>query len=261
VSIEFTKYHGTGNDFIMIDNRDLRFDLNSQQIQHLCDRHFGIGSDGLILIEPPRHHGQDFYMNFYNPDGSSSFCGNGSRCAVKFASELGMIAESCSFAAIDGPHEATLSKNEIAVKMKDVYEIVHRGDGAYFLNTGSPHYVQIVRSVEQIDIHSEAKPIRYHEDFAPSGTNVNFIEKLSNNMIRMRTFERGVEDETLSCGTGVTAAAIVFAIHEQLDGEIQVHTRGGELAVSFDKNIKNHFSNIFLKGPAKKVFSGTISVL
>ncbi len=245
----------------MIDNRDMRFDLNSQQIQRLCDRHFGIGSDGLIMIEPPRHQGQDFYMNFYNPDGSSSFCGNGSRCAVKFASELKMFSDSCTFAAIDGNHNATIDGDMIAVKMKDIFEIIERGGGAYFLNTGSPHFVKFMAGVERMDIHSEAKPIRYHEDYAPCGTNVNFIEKITKNTLRMRTFERGVEDETLSCGTGVTAAALVFALHEQMDGEIRVLTRGGELAVSFDKNANNHFTNVFLKGPATKVFSGSISDL
>ncbi len=245
----------------MIDNRDLRVDLNSQQIQRLCDRHFGIGSDGLILIEPPRHQGHDFYMNFYNPDGSSSFCGNGSRCAVKFASELGLFSSSCIFAAIDGTHEAFLRGKEIAVKMKDVHEIIDRGRGTYFLNTGSPHYVEITKNVEQLDIHSKAKPIRYHEDFAPSGTNVNFIEEIATSKIRMRTYERGVEDETLSCGTGVTAAAIVYASHHQNHGEVSVITRGGELAVSFDKSSGNHFTNIFLKGPATRVFSGVIHIV
>jgi diaminopimelate epimerase len=261
VKIHFTKYQGTGNDFIVVDNREMKYRLQTSQIVALCDRHFGIGSDGLIMIEPPQKEGEDFYMNFYNPDGSSSFCGNGSRCAVHFASSLGIIESNCRFSAIDGPHEAYLNQSIIGVKMKNVHEIIQKGEHSFYLNTGSPHYVALVSSVEKLDLVQAALPVRHHEDFAPGGINVNFIEKLSAQDIRMRTFERGVEAETLSCGTGVTAAALVFAKMNNLHEEIRVETRGGELSVSFEVNDHNEFFNIFLKGPAKSVFSGVIDIL
>lgn len=261
MKIHFTKYQGTGNDFIVVDNREMKYRLQTSQIVALCDRHFGIGSDGLILIEPAQNDGEDFYMNFYNPDGSSSFCGNGSRCAVHFAASLGMIKDNCRFFAIDGPHEAYLTQNTIGVKMKNIHEIIQKAEHAFYLNTGSPHYVALVSDVEKLDLVKAALPLRHHEDFAPCGTNVNFIEQLSSQSIRMRTFERGVEAETLSCGTGVTAAALVFAKINNLHNEVKVDTRGGELSVSFEVNNNNEFFNIFLKGPAMSVFSGTIDIL
>jgi len=244
-----------------MDNREMKYRLQTHQIVALCDRHFGIGSDGLIMIQPAQNDGEDFYMNFYNPDGSSSFCGNGSRCAVHFAASLGIIEDSCRFSAIDGLHEAYIIQNTIGVKMNNVQEIIQKSDNAFYLNTGSPHYVALVSDVEKLDLVQAALPVRHHEDFAPGGTNVNFIEQLSPQGIRMRTFERGVEAETLSCGTGVTAAALVFAKINNLRSEVKVDTRGGKLSVSFEVNNHNEFFNIFLKGPAKSVFSGAIDIL
>lgn len=258
MTIAFEKYHGTGNDFIMIDNRLGTLSLSMYEVQQLCDRHFGIGSDGLILIEAPRNTGEDFYMNFYNPDGSSSFCGNGSRCAVMFAKNLGIERATFRFSAIDGPHEAQIEGDMVAVKMRDVVAVEQKSHETYFLHTGSPHAVVYVdNNLDTLDLASRALPIRHHQDYAPGGTNVNFVEALRSDAIRMRTFERGVEAETLSCGTGVTAAALVHgSINEKQ--QIEINTRGGVLHVRFEKKGASSFQNIFLIGPAQTVYSGHI---
>ena len=258
MTISFEKYHGTGNDFIMIDNRSGALKLSQEQVQFLCDRHFGIGSDGLILIESPQNAGEDFYMNFYNPDGSSSFCGNGSRCAVMYAKNLGIIRDTYKFSAIDGAHEAQVEDHLVAVKMRDVVSIENRGNESYFLHTGSPHVVAYVKdNLNELFLEAAALPIRHDSMYAPGGTNVNFIESLSPDAISMRTFERGVEGETLSCGTGVTAAALV---HGSLNGkqQVEIKTKGGILQVRFQMSSPNTFQNIFLIGPAQSVYSGQI---
>lgn len=251
--IKFSKYQGTGNDFILIDDRfGGAPEDDPKAIKQLCDRHFGIGSDGLILIQPSDE--ADFHMEFFNPDGSKSFCGNGSRCAVKFAIQLGMAsAEKCSFTAIDGFHLAETSDSEVKVKMRDVSEISPRGSD-YFIYTGSPHHLIFADKLPQDDLKEIARPIRYSEMYSPAGVNVNYIAPFSGG-IEMRTYERGVEDETLSCGTGVTAAAIGAAIKFNLHSPLNVNTKGGALKVHFIRT-GNAFTNIWLQGPAVEVFRG-----
>lgn len=258
MEIIFEKYHGTGNDFIMIDNRDGQYDaLNEQQISRLCDRHFGIGADGLILLQTKDSF--DFWMNYFNSDGKpSSMCGNGSRCTVAFAQSKGINKSQYYFITADGPHEGEiLSTGNIRVKMANVQSIEVLQD-ATLLDTGSPHYVKNVTELAKIDMKEEGRKIRYNEVFNEKGVNVNFVEKENQKDINVRTYERGVEDETLSCGTGVTACAIVNAYQEG-DNEININTLGGKLSVSFYKN-NNSYSNIWLEGPAKKVFDGKIII-
>ena len=258
MKIEFTKYQGTGNDFVIIDNRKGEFDKsNIELIQHFCDRKFGIGSDGLILIE--NHKVCDFNMVFYNPDGSQSFCGNGSRCAVAFAKELGLISDFAKFNSTDGYHEATINpKGLVKLKMHNVSNI-EVSESHHYMDTGSPHYNCFEKNVDAIDIVARGREIRYNERFKEIGTNVNFIEHLSNG-IKVRTYERGVENETLSCGTGVTACALSTAlVNETLSGEIKVSTTGGDLSVSFVQ-IEGGFEDVWLIGPTKYVFKGEIEV-
>ncbi|MBX7050836.1 MAG: diaminopimelate epimerase [Flavobacteriales bacterium] len=254
--LRFRKYQGTGNDFVMIDNRDGLVKLTPDQIIHICDRKFGIGSDGVILLQ--RAEGVDFEMNFYNPDASQSFCGNGSRCVVLFAHDLGLVNNSGTFRAIDGIHEFSLNDDSIAIHMKDIEGISMDGD-AYVINTGSPHYISYMRELDQLDILPEARKVRYHEKYKPGGINVNYIEEHGDG-IQMRTYERGVEDETLSCGTGVTAAALSFAYRNPGRKSVNVTTRGGSLMVTYTQHDPERFSNIWLSGPAEFVFSGEINL-
>lgn len=252
--ISFHKYQGTGNDFVMIDNRDLGFDksdLNS--ISKLCDRRFGIGADGVILIES--HDEFDFEMIYFNPDGSQSLCGNGSRCAVMFAKALGIIQNETEFLAIDGSHRAFIEEDEVHLLMNDVTSFEKIGDD-YLINTGSPHYIKYVSAVESLNVIAEGKAIRYSERFKKEGVNVNFIQKESTNGLAIRTYERGVEGETLSCGTGCTAAALSFGLLGA-DSPIELKAQGGNLKVSFDQH-ESKFTNIYLIGPAQKVFEGKI---
>jgi len=258
MKIQFFKYQGTGNDFVMIDNRDNLFDKdNIKFIQQLCDRRFGIGADGLILIE--NVEGLDFNMVYYNSDGSQSFCGNGSRCAVAFAKFLGIIESQAYFNSTDGEHEAWINVNgEVSLKMHDV-KTIEKGDGFYFINTGSPHYVEEVGNVKDVDVYERGKTIRYNDRFKEEGTNVNFV-KYNAEEIDIRTYERGVEDETLSCGTGVTAAALSWADKFKLaSGKVKVNSSGGELSVAFKRN-ENGFNDIWLIGPATYVFNGEIEI-
>jgi diaminopimelate epimerase len=248
----FWKYQGTGNDFILIDNWSGEIQLQSQQIQFMCDRKFGIGADGVILIEKDAQ--ADFNMNFFNPDGSQSFCGNGSRCAVRFAIDQGLVLNNnISFRAIDGMHEARV-EDRIEIKMRDVQAIVQQSEIQFFLNTGSPHVVKLCSDLN-FDVVAEGSEIRYDQLFAPGGTNVNFMVPGKSGETSIRTYERGVENETLSCGTGVTASALVCARVQSFTEEIIVHTQGGDLAVSFE-SAGDGFTNIWLKGPASFVFKG-----
>ncbi len=252
--ITFYKYQGTGNDFIIIDNRNGGIHLTSAQVKHFCDRRFGIGADGLMLLN--ELDGYDFEMKYYNSDGhESSMCGNGGRCLVKFAHNMGIHKERYLFMAVDGEHEATLGEHGwINLKMKDVNGIEnHHGDAV--LDTGSPHYVKAVQNVMGMDVFEEGKEIRYSREFEETGINVNFVENDDRRII-VRTYERGVEDETYSCGTGVTAAALVFAHNDMGFNRIEVQTKGGHLAVEFDKTHEQHFENIWLCGPATYVFTG-----
>jgi diaminopimelate epimerase len=259
MQVSFFKYQGTGNDFVMIDNRDGVYnDLSIKQIQSLCDRKFGVGADGLIKLNLKA--GFDFEMDYYNSDGSKSFCGNGARCSVAFALTLGIQGENIDFSAIDGLHNASKSDLGISLAMLDVTEI-EQIQADYFLNTGSPHYISFHDSISDFPVLANGRAIRNSERFIKEGVNVNFVEVLGENNLFVRTYERGVEDETLSCGTGVTAAAIAYAKHQKIEGSIciNIRTLGGELKVSFNAN-KDSFTEIFLDGPAEFVFKGSIHV-
>ena len=257
--LECFKYQGTGNDFVLIDNRDKSITLTTEQVKFLCDRRFGIGADGLMLLE--LEPGADFEMVYFNSDGNeSSMCGNGGRCITAFAKQLGVIGNETKFIAIDGLHDAKVNNEVVSLKMNDVRQ-VEVGDDYYFLNTGSPHYVKFVTDIEKLDVYEEGKKIRYSTRFSAEGTNVNFIERKENELF-VRTYERGVEDETYSCGTGVTAAALVAALKgvSTDKNSCRIKTLGGDLNVKFEKVLENTFYNIWLEGPAKFVFKTNIEI-
>lgn len=255
----FQKYQGAGNDFIILDNRECLYDaLTTEQVNFLCDRRFGIGADGLMLLNT--HAETDFEMKYFNADGrEGSMCGNGGRCLAAFAHALGLIKDHTQFMAIDGLHEAILKDNGwVELKMQDVSRIERNRDTA-ILDTGSPHYVKYMDRLAEVDVVAEGRKVRYNDRFAQNGINVNFVE-YGPDALMIRTYERGVEDETLACGTGITAAAIVAAGNLNQAYEIPVKARGGNLAVRFDKIDDQHYSNIWLCGPAKFVFEGTIEL-
>ncbi|MCU0404803.1 MAG: diaminopimelate epimerase [Chitinophagaceae bacterium] len=257
MNIFFSKYQGTGNDFILIDNRQKNISLSQEQIERLCHRRFGIGADGLMLLE--EEEGYDFRMVYYNSDGrEGSMCGNGGRCITKFAFDCGLHKDEYNFIAIDGPHVAIIESNGmIRLQMKDVSEtesLVNMD----FVDTGSPHIVKQVEEIQELDVISEGKHIRYNDRFAEQGVNVNFVKVLDECSIYVRTYERGVEDETFSCGTGVTASALLNAHNENGFNHIDVKTNGGDLYVEFEKTGEASFENIWLAGPAEKVFEGSI---
>ncbi len=254
----FYKYQGTGNDFIIFDNRDGSLAFTNEQIRKLCDRRFGIGADGLMLLGIGA--GFDFTMQYYNSDGKeSSMCGNGGRCLVKFAYQSGIHRSKYHFKASDGEHEATIEENGwVHLKMRDVSGVKDIS-GDRVLNTGSPHYVKPTAELANFDVVSEGRAIRNSPEFSTEGINVNFVE-VKNKSLFVRTYERGVEEETLSCGTGVTASALVFAHNESGFNRVEVETRGGKLAVEFDKTGSDEYQNIWLCGPAEFVFKGEIEV-
>jgi diaminopimelate epimerase len=262
MKIEFYKYHGTGNDFIIIDNRDLQWKPSHKQVVFLCDRHFGIGADGLMLLDYAE--GFDFGMTYFNCDGNeSTMCGNGGRCLTAFARMLGIIDLKARFYAIDGEHEAFIlnesgNLTHIKLKMKDV-TVEEPVDGNFFIDTGSPHYVIFSTNIKRIDIVKKARKIRYDTCFAEEGTNVDFVE-IKDDHLFVRSYERGVEDETLSCGTGITASVLAAAVKNTGNpGFFKVKTPGGEVKVSFRQE-ENLFSDIWLEGPAELVFSGEIDM-
>lgn len=260
MNIPFYKFHGTGNDFIMVDKRINLFSKNDANLIHnLCHRRFGIGADGLILLENSDNPEEDFKMVYFNSDGNqSSMCGNGGRCLVAFAKLLGIIEEKATFGAIDGFHEATVSENIISLKMQDV---TAKGinEGELFLDTGSPHHVLFSDQVGDVDVKNEGATIRYSEKYEScGGTNVNFVQQTGIDTFLVRTYERGVEDETYSCGTGVTAVAIaVNAVGKTSSKTIHLETPGGKLEVSFDEN-DGVYTNIWLTGPTAMVFKGEL---
>jgi len=253
-ALSFHKYQGTGNDFIMIDDRARRFDSSrTDLISGWCDRKFGIGADGLILIRD--HDEYDFEMVYFNPDGSQSLCGNGSRCAVRFAASLGIIGDSCTFLAVDGTHEGYVEGEMIRIKIHDA-DAPKSIDGDFFIDTGSPHHIRLVDQLDAMNIVAEGRKIRYRPDYQPHGTNVNFVQP-QNGSVLVRTYERGVEDETLSCGTGVTASALVMAL-QGFESPIRIKALGGLLQVSFTRTPDGGFREVYLTGPAEKVFEGVI---
>lgn len=260
MNIQFYKYQGTGNDFIILDNRTGTYsNLTNEQVKLLCDRRFGIGGDGLMLLN--LKEGYDFEMIYFNADGrEGSMCGNGGRCLVKFAYDLGIRNEMYHFAATDGDHDAEIDIDGIvSLKMKDVQDIrISHGD--FILDTGSPHYVKIISDVMDYDVYKKGKEIRYSQPFAEQGINVNYVEQSDDDEIIVRTYERGVEAETYSCGTGVTAAALVCYHNENGFNDVTVRTRGGKLTVEYDRIDEDHYENIWLCGPAEKVFEGTIQI-
>ncbi len=283
--MKFWKYQGAGNDFIMLDQREHQWISRSdtKTIEQLCNRRFGIGADGLILLQ--NHEGYDFEMVYFNADGrESSMCGNGGRCIVAFAWHLGIIDKTCRFMAIDGAHEANASGASypphtnvfsdrsqlgpslwVNLKMSDVQQVEKEGD-AYILNTGSPHYVRFVKNLDSLDMVAEGRAVRYSARWKKDGINVNLVAEngkhdIYHNLYLIRTYERGVEDETYACGTGATAAAIATFLSE--GGKIGVfaiglQTKGGRLSVQGHANGDGTFSNIWLSGPAVRVFEGEI---
>ncbi len=262
MEIEFYKYHGNGNDFVILNNISGNLILSTQQIAQICDRRFGIGADGLIFIN--KSTDADFKMVYHNSDGNvGSMCGNGGRCVAAFAYSLNLVANEMVFVAYDGKHKAIINHKlenakgyDVSLQMMDV-EVVEENENYYFLDTGSPHYVEFVDNVADFNVVEFGRKTRYSEKFHPKGTNANFAE-LSDERVFVRTYERGVEDETLSCGTGVTASAIAayFKIGKT---KIDIHTPGGDFKVWF--NVKgNKFVDLWLNGPATEVFNGVIKI-
>jgi diaminopimelate epimerase len=258
MQISFYKYEGTGNDFVMIDNRDLFFPKEQHElVKQLCDRRFGIGGDGLILLE--NDIDSDFKMVYYNSDGNaSSMCGNGGRCLVAFAKSLHIIKNKAVFSAVDGIHHATIIDHDIVtLQMNDVSDIDIQ-PGYVFLNTGSPHHVTLVDDLSKVAVKTLGSQIRYGALYGEKGSNVNFVKQTGDDTFAIRTYERGVEDETLSCGTGATAVAIAMhALGKTTAKEITIHVEGGTLEVSFTKE-EEIYKDVCLKGPATFVFKGTI---
>jgi diaminopimelate epimerase len=260
MQLEFYKYQGTGNDFVMIDNRTGFFPKeNVQLVARLCDRRFGIGADGLILLENDSE--TDFKMVYYNSDGNqSSMCGNGGRCLVAFAKHLSVIKDKCTFIATDGLHHGSIANDGIvSLQMIDVDNIKKESDYT-FMNTGSPHHVQLVEDLEHYNVKENGAALRYGSLYGAAGSNINFVKKINEDTFSLRTYERGVEDETLACGTGATAVAIAMNVTGQTKStSINLNVEGGKLAVSFDK-MGDVFTNVFLIGPAEFVFKGVIEI-
>lgn len=259
--LSFVKYHGTGNDFILIDNRNKDFDLEDNEIELICDRNFGVGSDGLILLE--NTNDADFQMVFYNPDATKDMmCGNGGRCIVAFANSIGIIKNQAKFLAPDGIHYAKIiskkgSKANVKLSLLDTDKIVEYSDGQ-FLNTGTAHFISFVKDLNDFDVIGRGKEIRHDKRFQDiNGTNANFVEIISQCNLNIRTFERGVEGETLACGTGITASAIAYVDRYSLTkSPVTINARGGVLKVYYKKTKENKYTDIFLEGLAEKTFEG-----
>lgn len=259
MNIVFYKYQGTGNDFVILDNRDGKYaGISNEQVRRLCDRRFGIGADGLMLMNAAE--GYDFEMIYYNADGKpGSMCGNGGRCMISFAHDMGLHKYTYHFKASDGDHEGEVDGKIIRLKMQDVKQVEHHNT-YMILDTGSPHFVRFANDVEEVDVVESGREIRNSKRFMPNGINVDFVETRTDDSIFVRTYERGVEDETLSCGTGVTAAALVSAHNPLGFNQVFVHTPGGKLSVEFNKVSDEMFENIWLCGPAEFVYKGEIVI-
>lgn len=261
MKIKFYKYQGAGNDFVIIDNRDLNLkNLDATLLANICDRRFGVGADGLMLLQ--NAEGYDFEMIYINANGQlGSMCGNGGRCIVAFAKHLHVFDEDTNFLAVDGPHYAKIadSGDWVSLQMIDV-DVVNRDGKDYVLNTGSPHYIRLEDNIAAKDVVDEGRTIRYNDTYRDEGINVNFVEDKDDHLF-VRTYERGVEDETFACGTGATAAALTMAMHKNNKGTISqpITVLGGNLNIRFDYDGKK-FCNIFLEGPAVKVFEGEIEL-
>ncbi len=260
MKLHFYKYQGTGNDFVMIDNRSNFFPKDNRDlISNLCHRRFGIGADGLILLENDSE--TDFRMVYYNSDGNeSTMCGNGGRCLVAFAKQIGVIKNTTTFNAVDGLHSASVGADGIvSLQMIDV-DTINQNAGYTFLNTGSPHHIQVVDDLKNFDVKQKGAEIRYGDLYGNAGSNINFVKKIDEDTFSLRTYERGVEDETLACGTGATAAAIAMNATGQTHAtSIKMNVEGGKLSVTFDKEGEK-YTNVFLNGPAEFVFEGTIEI-
>ncbi len=260
MKIKFYKYQGTGNDFIILNNRENEYSgLSARQVKSLCNRRFGVGADGLMMMN--KLEGYDFEMIYFNADGNaSSMCGNGGRCLVRFAYQMGLHKYTYHFLAVDGIHEAEIDNNNIIrLKMQDVDDLEEHATYAV-LNTGSPHLVRFASDILNVDVVESGRDIRNSKKYVKEGINVNFVETIGEDKIFVRTYERGVEDETLSCGTGVTAAAIVNAHNNRGFNRVEVQTPGGNLSVEYTKIDDKHFNNIWLCGPAELVFTGEIEI-
>lgn len=256
MNLTFYKYQGTGNDFVMIDNRSKTFKKdNVDLISKLCDRHFGIGADGIILIENDIKF--DFKMIYFNADGSETFCGNGGRCATAFAKHLNIIGDSTNFIAVDGTHFATIENNVVSLKMIDVDDIQVQ-ENSVFVYTGTQHHVELVENLDMYPVFENGKKIR--DSYKDSGSNVNFVAQVNDATFRVRTYEKGVENETLACGTGVTAVAIAMHKTKKTTSNlIHLPVEGGNLEVSFTEE-NGAYKNVFLKGPATFIFKGDVSI-
>ncbi|MFY7861194.1 MAG: diaminopimelate epimerase [Chitinophagales bacterium] len=252
--MEFYKYHGCGNDFILLDGRNIQENFSKSLIEKICHRRFGVGADGFMILSLVS--GYDFEMKYYNSDGKeSSFCGNGGRCIVKFAQDLGIIRDSALFLFEGKTYTAFLDGESIFLHMKNVDSILVQNE-IFVLDTGSPHHVTFIESIDSFDLITYARHIRFSDSF-PDGINVNIVEQMTPNKIKMRTYERGVEDETYSCGTGVVAAVLAASTRaKNVENRYEVETKGGQFEVEFQKD-EIKFHQIILKGPAEKVFQGT----
>ena len=268
IMLRFTKMNGAGNDFILIDNRAGDVHLDRSQIAHLCDRHRGIGADGILLLEKATNHA-DFRMRYFNADGGEAeMCGNGARCFARFANQVAEAQTKISFETPAGVISAELVGDLVTLQMTKPNDlrldielpVANENKTVHFINSGVPHVVIPIPRIDDVDVRREGSAIRYHKMFSPKGANVNFIEKRGPKKIAVRTYERGVEDETLACGTGIVASALIFAANENTNGPITVIARGGdELRVGFEK-IGNQFRNVTLTGPAEFVFEGTVEI-
>ncbi len=259
MTLTFHKYQGAGNDFIIIDNREDLFPKNKTQIiSKLCDRKFGIGADGLLLLE--KSDTSDFKMIYFNADGNeSTMCGNGGRCIVAFAKKIDLIDKETTFEAIDGIHFAQIEGALINLQMIDIQQIQHHKEHL-FVNSGSPHHIVLTTHLKTCNVVSNGRKIRYGAPYFEEGSNVNFVEKIDENHFKVRTYERGVEDETLACGTGATAVAVaMYDANLTANNHLFIETEGGNLEVSFHKE-NDCYTNIFLKGPATFIFSGEIAI-